>query len=111
MYKRKGDPPAYFIPLSGDEYGAYLNCQGPSGMSLHVVSPTDHVPDDWYQFVGRSVSVLTGVSPASVIEGVRRCVRSAPPPDDVGKSWHGFRIFCETDRNDEGIELTITQRP
>jgi len=81
-------------------------------MSLRVVSPTDRVPDDWYQFVGRSAAVLTGASPAQVVEGVRRCVRSAPPPDDVGiLAWHGFRIFCETDRNDAGVELTITQRP
>ena len=69
---------ANFIPMSPDsgEYGAYLNCAGPSGMSLRFVS-SPSPPTEWYQFVGQSATILTKAPPALVRDGARQCVNAA----------------------------------
>ena len=43
-----------------DDYGAYLLCKGPLGMTLHYLSPPSPGPK-WYDFVGRSGTILTGM--------------------------------------------------
>jgi hypothetical protein len=101
---------ANFIPLSprDGEFGAYLNCEGTFGLNLRFVSPPG-APQEWYQFVVRSASILTKAKPTIVREGAEQCVNAAL------QSSHGFadlehgkiRFFCDTDEKTR-VELTIT---
>jgi hypothetical protein len=71
---------ANFIPLSAptdedDDYGAYLNCVGPHGMSLRYVSPANP-SQKWFEFVGRTGAILTGIKAAWIL---RKRKVSIPP--------------------------------
>ena len=59
-----------------DAYGAYLLCKGPLGMTLHYLSPPSPGPK-WYDFVGRSGAILTGIKPASIVLEARNCIENA----------------------------------
>jgi hypothetical protein len=97
--------PENFIPLSGDQFVAYLNCEGPQGMSVRLVGPPRIIG-----FVIRVGSILTGRTPDDVYAGIAQCL-SAPRPNDVHNlDVARFKLFCKTDPDDESWEFTITQR-
>jgi hypothetical protein len=105
---------ANFFPLSAaadDGYGVYLNCGGTNGLNLRFMSPP-HPPKDWFQFVGRSASILTKVQPSVLGEGVKMCLNEA---ERSGQHFAenfvhgGARFFCDVDENNKRIELTITR--
>jgi hypothetical protein len=103
------------IPLSarGDEedaYGAYLLCKGPLGMTLRYLSPPSP-GSKWYDFVGRSGAMLTGIRPASVALEARNCIENARLRDGV---FHppgtALRIQCSMSRNDDRADLSLAGR-
>jgi hypothetical protein len=101
--------PENVIPLSGDQFVAYLNCEGPQGMSVRLVGPP-RINSDWLGFVIGVGSTLTGRTPDDVYAGIAQCL-SAPAPNDVHNvDVAGFKLFCKTDPDDESWEFTITQR-
>jgi hypothetical protein len=104
---------ANFFPLSptDGEYGVYLNCGGTNGLNLRFMSPPDP-PKDWFQFVGRSASILTKVQPSILREGVKRCINEAAQSGQhFAENFEhgGARFFCDVDENNKRVELTITR--
>ncbi|MDE2380201.1 hypothetical protein, partial [Bradyrhizobium sp.] len=69
------------IPLSArgdeeDDYGAYLLCRGPLGVTLRYLSPPSP-GQSWFRFVGRSGAILTGVGAAAIALEAQNCVENA----------------------------------
>jgi hypothetical protein len=97
--------PEDFIPLSGDQFVAYLNCEGPQGMSVRLVGPPRIIG-----FVIGVGSILTGRTPDDVYAGIAQCLSASPPNEVHNVDVAGFKLFCKTDPDDESWEFTITQR-
>jgi hypothetical protein len=103
------------IPLSArsdeeDDYGAYLVCKGPLGMSLRYLSPPAPGPK-WYDFVGRSAAILIGVKPVSIVLEARNCVENARMRDGVFHApGSALRIMCSVSKNDSRADLSLAAR-
>jgi hypothetical protein len=98
-----------FISLTGEPYGAYLYCSGPTGMSLRYVSP--NLPsDDWYAFVSKTGSVLTKRPPPIVRSAVARCITEASKASDlVVIRSDGFDVLCDSEKGSPYFEVVVTQ--
>jgi hypothetical protein len=93
-----------------DAYGAYLFCNGPLGMTLHYLSPPSPGPK-WYDFVGRSGAILTGIKPASIVLEARNCVENAGLRDGVFRPpGSALRILCSVSKTDARAELSLAAR-
>ncbi|HWZ39664.1 MAG TPA: hypothetical protein VNY08_15345 [Bradyrhizobium sp.] len=93
-----------------DDYGAYLLCKGPLGMTLRYLSPPSPGPK-WYEFVGRSAAILIGVKPASIVLEARNCVENARLRDGVFRSpGSALRIMCSVSKNDARADLALAAR-
>lgn len=106
---------AGFIALSArnegeDDYGAYLLCKGALGTTLRYLSPPSPGPK-WFQFVGRSGAVLTGVKPSSIALGAQNCVENARLRKAAFRSpGSAFQMQCTVSRNDDRAELSLAGR-
>jgi hypothetical protein len=93
-----------------DAYGAYLFCKGPLGMTLHYLSPPSPGPK-WYDFVGRSGAILTGIKSASIVLEARNCVENARLRDGAFRSpGSALRITCSMSKNDARADLSLAAR-
>jgi hypothetical protein len=93
-----------------DDYGAYLLCKGPLGMTLRYLSPPSPGAK-WYEFVGRSGAILTGVKPASIVLEARNCVENAGLRQGLFRSpGSALRITCSISNNDTRAELSLAAR-
>lgn len=93
-----------------DDYGAYLLCKGPLGMTLRYLSPPSPGPK-WYDFVGRTGAILTGIRPASIALEARNCVENASLRAGVFRSpGSTLRIQCSMSKNDDRADLSLAAR-
>jgi hypothetical protein len=93
-----------------DDYGVYLFCKGPLGMALRYLSPPSPGPK-WYDFVGRSGAILTGIKPASVALEARNCIENARLRDGVYRPpGSALRIQCSMSKNDARADLSLAAR-
>jgi hypothetical protein len=93
-----------------DDYGAYLLCRGPLGLTLRYLSPPSPGPK-WYEFVGRSAAILTGVKTASIVLEARNCVENARLRDGVFRSpGSALRIMCSVSTKDARADLFLAAR-
>jgi hypothetical protein len=104
---------ANFIPLSArtdedDDYGAYLNCVGPHGMSLRYVSPPNP-SQKWFEFVGRTSAILTGIKATRIATEARSCVDTARSHDGYSESPSPAFMLCDADK-DMRAEILIGER-
>lgn len=104
------------IPLSArteeeDDYGAFLRCNGPLGLTLRYLSPP--LPGlKWYDFVARTGSILTGVKPTSIALEARNCVENARLRDGVFHSLGpALRIVCSVSKSDSRADVSLARRP
>ncbi len=111
-----GRTPNNAIPLSArteeeDDYGAFLHCNGPFGLTLRYLSPLS--PGlKWYDFVARTGSILTGVKPASIALETRNCVENARLRDSVFRSLGpALRIVCSISKSDSRADVSLARRP
>jgi len=93
-----------------DAYGVYLYCKGPLGMTLRYLSPPWPGPK-WYEFVGRSGTILTGIGPALLALEARNCVENAGLRDGVFRPpGSALRIQCSMSKNDSRADLLLAGR-
>jgi len=103
------------IPLTArteqeDDYGAFLHCNGPLGLTLRYLSPPS--PGlRWFDFVARAGAILTGVKPASIALEARNCVENARLRDVVFRSpGPALRIVCSISKTDSRAEVALARR-
>jgi hypothetical protein len=93
-----------------DDYGAYLVCKGPLGMTLRYLSPPWPGPK-WYDFVGRSGAILTGVKSTSIVLETRNCVENARLRDGAFRSpGSALRMMCSMSKQDARADLSLAAR-
>jgi hypothetical protein len=93
-----------------DGYGAYLLCRGPLGMTLHYLSPPSPGPK-WYDFVGRSGAILTGIRSTTIALEARNCVDNARLRDGAFRSpGSALRITCSMSKKDARADLSLAAR-
>lgn len=93
-----------------DDYGAYLVCKGPLGMTLRYLSPPSPGAK-WYEFVGRSGAILTGVKPASIVLEATNCIENARLRQGLFRSpGSALRITCSVSKNDTRADLSLAAR-
>lgn len=93
-----------------DDYGVYLVCKGSLGLTLRYLSPPSP-GSKWYDFVGRSGAILTGIRPASVALEARNCVENARLRDGVFRPpGSALRIQCSLSKNDARADLSLAAR-
>jgi hypothetical protein len=93
-----------------DDYGAYLLCKGAQGTTLRFLSPPSP-GQKWYQFVGRSGAILTGVKASSIALGAQNCVENARLRKTAFRSpGSAFQMQCTVSRNDDRAELSLAGR-
>lgn len=93
-----------------DDYGAYLLCKGPLGMTLRYLSPPSPGPE-WYDFVGRTGAILAGMKPASIALEARNCVENASLRGGAFRSpGSALRIQCSVSKNDARADLSLGAR-
>jgi hypothetical protein len=93
-----------------DDYGAYLLCRGPLGMTLRYRSPPSPGAK-WYDFVGRSGAILTGIKPASIMLEARNCIENARLRQGLFRSpGSALRITCSVSKNDARADLSLAAR-
>jgi hypothetical protein len=93
-----------------DDYGAFLLCKGPLGLTLHYLSPPSPGAK-WYGFVARSGEILTGIRPASIALEVRNCVENARLRNGTFRSpGSAFRIVCSVSKNDNRADVSLAAR-
>jgi len=93
-----------------DDYGAYLLCKGPLGMTLRYLSPPSPGAK-WYDFVGRSGAILTGINPASIVLEARNCIENARLRQGLFRSpGSALRITCSVSKNDARADLSLAAR-
>jgi hypothetical protein len=103
------------IPLAAradtdDAYGAYLLCRGPLGMSLRYLSPPSPGAK-WYEFVGRSGTILTGLGAPFISLEASNCVENARLRDGVFRSpGSALRMVCTMSRNDARADVSLAAR-
>lgn len=107
--------PADEIPLSArteaeDDYGAFLVCKGPLGMTLRFLSPPSP-GRSWFQFVGRAGAILTGVKPASIALEAQNCVENARLRKAAFRSpGSAFQMSCSVAKSDDRAEISLAGR-
>jgi len=93
-----------------DDYGAYLICKGPLGMTLRYLSPPSPGAK-WYDFVARSGALLTGIKPPTIALEARNCVENARLRDGVFRSpGSALRIQCSMSKSDARADLSLAAR-
>jgi hypothetical protein len=93
-----------------DDYGAYLLCKGSLGLTLRYLSPPSPGAK-WYEFVGRSGAILTGIKPASIALEARNCIENARLRQGLFRSpGSALRIACSVSKNDARAELSLAAR-
>jgi len=93
-----------------DDYGAYLVCGGSLGMTLSYLSPPSP-GTKWYEFVGRSAAILTGIKQASIVLEARNCVENARLRDGVFRSpGSALRMTCSVSKRDTRADLSLAAR-
>ncbi len=93
-----------------DDYGAYLLCRGSLGMTLRYLSPPSPGAK-WYDFVGRSGAILTGIKPASIVLEARNCIENARLRQGLFRSpGSALRITCSVSKNDARADLSLAAR-
>ena len=103
------------IPLSArtdeeDDYGAYLVCKGPLGMTLRYLSPPSPGAK-WFSFVGRSGAILTGVKSSSIALGAQNCVENARLRKAAFRSpGSAFQMSCAIAKTDDRAEISLAGR-
>jgi hypothetical protein len=103
------------IPLSArtdeeDDYGAFLLCKGPLGLTLHYLSPPVPGPK-WYDFVARAGAILTGVKRVSIALDVENCVENARLRDGVFRSpGSALRLVCSMSKKDSRADVSLAAR-
>lgn len=103
------------IPLSArseeeDDYGAFLLCRGPLGLTLRYLSPPTP-GSKWFRFVGRSGAILTGVKPSSITLGAQNCVENARLRRAAFRSpGSAFQMQCSVSKSDERAEISLAAR-
>lgn len=103
------------IPLSArtdeeDDYGAFLHCKGPLGLTLRYLSPPSPGPK-WYDFVARAGTILTGVTPASIALEAENCVENARLRDAAFRSpGPALRIVCSISKSDSRADVSLARR-
>lgn len=107
--------PADFIPLSArtdddDDYGAYLMCKGTPGLTLEFMSPPS--PGTmWFDFVGRSGAILTGVKTAAIALEAKNCVENARFRKGSFRSpGSAFQMVCKVGKMDGRAEIYLAGR-
>jgi hypothetical protein len=104
------------FPLSArteeeDDYGAFLLCKSPLGMSLRYLSPP--APGQkWFRFVGRAGAILTGVKPAAIALEAQNCVENARLRKALSFRSPGsaFQMQCSVSRSDDRAEISLAGR-
>ena len=93
-----------------DDYGAYLVCTGPLGMTLRYLSPP--TPGyQWYNFVGRSGAILTGVKSAAIALEARNCVENARLRDSMFRPpGSALQMMCSMSKQDARADLSLAAR-
>jgi len=100
------------IPLSArteadDDYGAYLLCNGTLGMTLHYLSPPSP-GQKWFEFVGRSGTILTKVGSVLIALEARNCVENARLREASFRSpGSALRMMCSVSKMDERAEISL----
>jgi len=90
-----------------DEHSAYLNCaEAPRGMSLSYAHRGDP-PQGWFDFVGRTAAVLTGLNASLFATEARGCIEKARPRGYF-ESTSSVLIGCDTESS--GVPLLVTER-
>lgn len=103
------------IPLSArteaeDDYGAFLVCKGPLGMTLRFLSPPSPAAK-WFQFVGRAGAILTGVKPAPIALEAQNCVENARLRRAAFRSpGSAFQMQCSVAKSDDRAEIALAGR-
>jgi hypothetical protein len=93
-----------------DAYGAYLLCKGPLGMTLRYLSPP-FPGAKWFEFVGRSGMILTGLGSPFIALEARNCVENARLRDGAFRSpGSALRMVCIMSRNDERADVSLAAR-
>ncbi len=93
-----------------DAYGAYLLCKGPLGMTLRYLSPP-YPGAKWFEFVGRSGTVLTGLGTPFIALEAKNCVENARLRDGAFRSpGSALRMVCIMSRNDERADVSLAPR-
>jgi hypothetical protein len=107
--------PANFIALSArtdeeDDYGVYLHCKGSLGMTLRYLSPPSP-GHKWFQFVGRSGAVLTGVKPSTIALEAQNCIENARLRKAAFRSpGSAFQMSCSVAKTDDRAEISLAGR-
>lgn len=103
------------IPLTArtereDDYGAFLQCSGPPGLTLRYLSPPSPGPK-WYDFVARAGAILTGVKSASIALEARNCVENARLREGIFRSpGPALRIACSISKTDSRADIALARR-
>ncbi len=103
------------VPLSArteaeDDYGAFLVCKGPLGMTLRFLSPPSP-GRSWFQFVGRAGAILTAVKPASIALEAQNCIENARLRKAAFRSpGSAFQMSCSVAKSDDRAELSLAGR-
>jgi hypothetical protein len=89
---------------------AFISIARGHTLNLRFMSRPDP-PPEWFQFVGRSGSVLTKVPPLILREGVQKCLNTAfeSGRQHADFEHRGARFICDVGENDKRVELTITR--
>ena len=93
-----------------DAYGAYLLCKGPLGMTLRYLSPP-FPGAKWFEFVGRTGMILTGLGTPFIALEAKNCVENARLRDDAFRApGSALRMVCIMSRNDERADVSLAPR-
>ena len=93
-----------------DAYGAYLLCKGPLGLTLRYLSPP--FPEaKWFEFVGRTGMILTGLGTPFIALEAKNCVENARLRDGAFRApGSALRMVCIMSRNDERADVSLAAR-
>jgi len=88
-------------------YGAYLLCNGTLGMTLHYLSPPSP-GQKWFEFVGRSGTILTKVGSVLIALEARNCVENARLREASFRSpGSALQMMCSVSKMDERAEISL----
>jgi hypothetical protein len=98
--------PGNFIPMTqpDGDYGAYLECKGSRGITLHAMSPP-HPPEQWFRFIAQAASVLANQD--AVYKAAKKCQAEAEQTADGFADLRS--ITCSKDG--DNLEVFIPVAP